>query len=474
MMMNKEFRVALIRAFSLSDFKEPAEPLGIEAIAAVLRLNGIECELFDRELTSFDETVASVIKYKPSLIGISVLMADNAPDAIKLLLKIRQEQYTPCIIGGMFITTSYEQAGALFPKDCKLVAGEGETAILKVCSELTGTIYPAMEKQHLSPNEWPWMYRPRLQEYLDIGAPINMRTSRGCPGRCNFCATPSLPYSLNNWRGRNVNDIADEMQILCDKYTPHAFNFVDDDFGPLSRLEELTDELAKRSLRCALSLQLRAETVCRASNLPHVAEKLRKAGLSRVFIGLESFNEQTLAYFDKKLNPEKSLEAFTVMRASGIAVHIGYILWHPLSTAERVRYEAKRLKDAGFFTTKIVMARLQLFPGSKLQKDNSYRRISMPIDSYCEEVIKKAAPLYTVWLKGALDVPLRYCLSYIDPDGEAPGKVILVEEQLRRLDELAYEILIEPESVSDSLIISTADDVKERLDAIGSPNISPR
>jgi radical SAM superfamily enzyme YgiQ (UPF0313 family) len=461
------FRVALVRAFSQSDYKEPAEPLGIEALAAILHKNGIEFRLFDRELDSLETVARAVVEYQPSLLGISVLMGENAADATRLILKVRKKITVACVIGGLFVTTCSEEAEALFPHDCELVAGEGETALLRIISKLTGTVYPDSDRKCLLPDEWPWLYRYRLQDYLNMGAPINMRSSRGCPGRCRFCATPSMPHGLNKWQGRNVADVADEMESLCAQYTPHAFNFVDDDFGPLSRVEELTDELKKRGLRCALSLQLRAEAMCREPNLGERTRKLKENGLSRVFIGLESFDRSVLAYFNKEIEPEKSLKVFQTMRASGVAVHIGYILWHPYSTVDSIRREARLLKDAGFFTTKIVMAKLQMFPGCELRREQPREGFTMPVDDYFEIVRSITLPLYNVWLKGALDVPLRYCLAHEEPNGDAPRKVREIEREMGRLDELSFQILLDPDSTSASAVLETAEDVKKRLREIG-------
>jgi radical SAM superfamily enzyme YgiQ (UPF0313 family) len=394
-------------------------------------------------------------------------MEDNAIDASRLLLKVREQMAVPCVIGGMFVTTGYQRARALFPADCRLVVGEGETALLKICSDISGIEDPGADRPYRSPEEWPWLYRPHLQDYLDIGAPINMKTSRGCPGTCRFCATPSLPYGLNKWCGRRISDVADEMQHLCEQYTPHAFNFVDDDFGSLERVEALAEELCKRHLRCALSLQLRAATVYNAVNLEDRMLKLKKGGLCRVFIGLESFDGQALGYFNKQLDPMKALEAFLAIRRAGVAIHIGYILWHPLSTIISVRNEAKMLRDSGFFTTKIVMAKLQVFPGCGLQQEEINAHRSDSLDIYYETVKDKIAPLYDTWLIGALDVPRQYCLAYLDPCGEAPKRVIEIENALERVDDLSYLVLMDAESVTSPEIAAVADSVKERLYEIG-------
>ncbi|MCL2337064.1 MAG: B12-binding domain-containing radical SAM protein, partial [Firmicutes bacterium] len=331
MIEHHPFRVALVRAFSRADEKELAEPLGIEALAAILRKNDIACRLFDRERDSMADIVEQIVAYNPSLLGLSVLMEDNALDAARLLLKIRQRLAVPCVIGGLFVTASYEQARAIFPKDCYLVRGEGETALLKICAAINGLTYPEMEKPYLLPEEWPWLYRYHLQDYLNLGAPINMKSSRGCPGQCRFCATPSLPDGLNRWRGRKIADVADEMEHLSKLYYPPAFNFVDDDFGPLSRVAELTEELKKRNVRCAFSLQLRAAAVYNTPNYAGIIRKLQAGGLCGVFIGVESFDAKTLAYFNKPLDPFEALRAAQSFRACGMAVNVGYLLWPPLA-----------------------------------------------------------------------------------------------------------------------------------------------
>ena len=123
------FKVALVRTFSQFNYEEPGEPLGIEALAAILRKNGIECKLFDRERDSLETVADAIIEYNPSLLGLSVLLEDNAFDALKLLFKIKRKLSVPCVVGGLFITTDFEKAKALFPSDCKLVVGEGETSL---------------------------------------------------------------------------------------------------------------------------------------------------------------------------------------------------------------------------------------------------------------------------------------------------------------------------------------------------------
>ena len=468
-MGQSDFKVALVRAFSQSDYKEPAEPLGVEALAAMLGKYGFECRVYDREMEKQDDIIADILAYRPSLVGLSVMMEDNTYDALQIIARLRPKlDGAAYVAGGLFVTTNHDKARARFPSHCQLIIGEGEVPLLRLCCELSGRQQDITQKNTLHPSEWPWLYRHELDEYIRIGAPINMRTSRGCPGQCRFCATPYMPDGLNKWQARQIADVADEMEMLCKSHHPHAYNFVDDDFGALSRVEDLTAELKNRGLRCALILQLRANTIMNDPNLYDRMKKLNAGGLCRVFIGLESFDQDTLKWFNKPLDPGKTLKAFRTIQDAGVAVHIGYILWHPMSTEESVRNEAQALWDSGFFTTKIVMGKLQLFPGCGLQLEHPEKtRISFPLEDYYNVVAQKIAPLYDAWLPGALCVPGLICLSWLEQGGKAASDVLEIEAQLARLDELSYAVLMNPDAVSDETISQTAKDVKERLHETG-------
>ena len=457
-----------MRTFSQYNYEEPGEPLGIEALAANLRKNNIACRLFDRERDSLEAVADAVIAYQPSLLGLSVLLEDNAFDACKLLLKIRRKRNTPCVVGGLFITTDYDKARALFPKDCRLVAGEGETALLKICSEISGVRYPDMDRPYLMPEEWSWLYRPDLQYYLDMGAPISMKSSRGCHGQCSFCVTPSLPNGQNKWLGRKIVDVAEEMEYLSKNYYPPAFNFIDDDFGPLSRLVELTDELKKRNVQCAISLQLRANAVYHTPNYEQIMRNLKENGVYFVFIGLESLNKETLAYFNKRMDPGKALQVVQTIRDCGIAVNAGYILWHALSTVESVKKEAVMLHDAGLFTAKTCISNMGIFPGCQLHKELGNKHYAMPLDYFFSKIKAANAPLYDTWLISALKIPRYYAIAYLKPDRGLQDKISTIEKELERVNELSFQLLMDYENADSKEIDKTAADVKERLREISS------
>lgn len=474
--MNQEaFKVALVRPKSEAVFMEPAEPLGIEALGAALLAEGIDCRLFDREMerTFGDDVLGGILAYQPTLIGLSVMTADNLRDALRLLLQVRERMPdVACVVGGLYVTTNRRHAVAQFPRGCHFLTGEGEITLPRLCKALMRGESPEPDSPYPHPTEWPRMLRHRLQDYLDVGAPINMRSSRGCPGGCTFCATPTLPEPLGRWAGRDIEDVADEMQELCAVHFPHAFNFVDDTFDPVERVEQLVEALDARSLRCALSLQLRAEDLYRTPDLPARIARLRAGGLSRIFVGLESMDPETLRMFRKPLDPWRALDAFDAVRAAGVAVHIGYILWHPNSTLESVLRETAILKERGHFTVKTLMGKLMLFPGCRLHRDlretsQGEPRLSMQLDAHCERIAALIAPLYDAWLTGALDAPRQHCLAFLERGGAAGERARRIEETLTHLSDRAYDVLLSPDDADPAHIATVAREGKEALHAIG-------
>ena len=70
---------------------------------------------------------------------------------------------------------------------------------------------------------------------LRIDHEIPILASRGCVGRCRYCAIASFYRQCRGapWRRRDPAQVAEELRVLCDQYRAYKFSFVDDDFlGP--------------------------------------------------------------------------------------------------------------------------------------------------------------------------------------------------------------------------------------------------
>jgi len=416
-----EGRVALVRPLARGGQQEFQEPLGAEALAGYLRQLGWACRVFDRQLDRRlgRDTLAALRDYGPKWVGFSLMTEAEAPDALQPWQSLKQPGRR-CFAGGLFITTAWEQARALFPQDATLICGEGEGAVAAL---LCGQPLP---KAPLPPDDWAKPSRDQLELYLRLGGVINLRSARGCPGRCAFCATPGLHIPC--YAARSLRLVVDEMEELASFYQA-AFNFVDDDFGPLERLEALAAELERRKLKTAFSLELRAGELRRATRKQ--LRRLRQAGLSRVFTGLENLDLETLKRWCKPIDTQALLQAVARCRGAGIETSVGYILWHERSTPEAVQEQMARLHEQGLLDPKAALSRLILFPGSRLYRELGNYGPPRPVDllpraaAAYQELEQRLSPLLKLWIKAAAQLPAACCRELLQGSGEA--------EQLRAL-----------------------------------------
>ncbi|NLG10826.1 MAG: radical SAM protein [Coriobacteriaceae bacterium] len=495
--------VALIRPLYEGDESEFQEPLGIERLAGFLKANtDEEVRLFDRRLyqqerlfgladeNSFsfwdDFTRAFPVTAPPDIIGLSVMTAEDVPDSLRLISRLKT--FYPrahFIVGGLFVTTALDSAQRRFPAEVQLVSCEGEIPLLETFRAVMaeGVVKtPRFESEkcdaerfdarslpdksdspkdiHLTPDGWAIASRPDLERYLALGCAISLQSSRGCHGSCSFCATPKLPSPYRRWQGRSLPLVVDEIALL----SAHAaesgllpiFNFVDDDFGPLSRIEALDLELKRRGLRIAYALQLRAADLLEQDRLPERLAELRKGGFTRVFLGVESLCPQTLEDWNKSYATDKLPEVFSALKKAGISAHIGYILWHSGTSVEDARIEAKRLWEMGLYCPKVAESRMVLFPGSRLHERGlaakqvshaaCWEPMSAESERFYQQLSNKLRPVYDAWKEGAVLSP------WLAAQAHLTGERTLIEALdavLAECDRISYRSFVHDEFPQD-------------------------
>lgn len=426
-------RVALVRPLCGVQDAEFQEPLGAEAICGYLREKNVPCQVFDRMLGA---SVSEIDAFQPDFVGFSLMTDADAPDALRLRLLLARENRR-FFAGGLFVTTCFEQARALFPADTALISGEGEGPVFELVTTglVEGRLFP-------SPDEWAFASRDRLDEYLARGGVINIRASRGCRGICAFCTTPRLDLPKQRHETRGIEKIADEMALLIRAGHPAIFNFTDDMFGDHTRIEALINALSERKLRAAFTLEMRAREA--AGTPADVWPKLRAGGLCRVFTGLESLNPNTLAAWKKAVPIPRLTEALNAMRLCGIAYETGYILWHSETTPESAWAEAKELRRLDLFSPKAALSRLVLFPGSLLHAREGADGVTLcPLKPDAQRLLNRwetlLQRLMPLWISGSCAYPKMVCEAFLSDARVQPSRAL--DDCLRRMRELAFDAL---------------------------------
>ncbi|MCL2504161.1 MAG: radical SAM protein [Coriobacteriia bacterium] len=487
---------ALVRPLHAGDETEFQEPLSIECLAGYLAERGHSAYVFDRRLyeaegdasrfwAEFNATAERVGGF--GVVGVSVMTADDVSDALRIIERVRSHwPQTVFVAGGLYVTNAPEQARARFPVAVRLVHGEGEVPLLSLAADAVAV---AAEHRVLTPDEWAYPVRPGLRRYARQHCSINLRSARGCSGACTFCATPNLPKPYRRWAARDMRMVVGEIAELA----AHAeregvlpiFNFVEDDFGSLARVEELDAGLRCRGLRIAYSLQLRGQSLVREPRLHERLYKrlvpLRAGGFSRLFIGLESVDAATLSAWRKPLDVDAMFEVIDTFKRAGIQTHIGYILWHQQSTLQGVRAEAAELYGRGLFTTKCAISRMICFPGSADNRREEaacrdaphppgpaqvhWERLSPECEREFARIESYLFPLYRLWAQGATLLPYAAARVHLEGSAcDAGNDVERIERVLSACDAVAYRALADGVFGTDT--ITLARELRGEFDAL--------
>lgn len=194
---------------------------------------------------------------------------------------------------------------------------------------------PALEGQVLPllPPEVSRRYAP---------VPGTFDAGRGCPFVCSFCTIINVQGRTS--RHRTADDVERLLRANLKNGIRHYF-LTDDNFARNRNWESIFDRIA--DLRAELGVQfkftIQVDTLCH--RIPNFIEKAKKAGVSRVFIGLENVNAENLQAAHKRQN--KVAEYRTMLlewKRRSITTYCGYILGFPADTPERIREDIETVK----------------------------------------------------------------------------------------------------------------------------------
>ena len=188
----------------------------------------------------------------------------------------------------------------------------------------------------------PPPFLPRKFVRRTLGNNTSFDAGRGCPFQCSFCTIINVQGRKS--RHRSPDDIE---KIVRQNWAQKIYRYfiTDDNFARNKDWEAIFDRLAK--LRevdgIRLGLMIQVDTMCH--KIPNFIEKAKRAGVTRVFIGLENINPNNLAAAKKKQN--KIIEYRKMLLAwkqQGILIFAGYIIGFPGDTPESVRRDIDIIK----------------------------------------------------------------------------------------------------------------------------------
>ncbi len=187
---------------------------------------------------------------------------------------------------------------------------------------------------------------PILPRYLVrkyTGAITSFDAGRGCPFECSFCTIINVQGRKS--RGRTPDDVE---RIIRGNYAQgiKSYFITDDDFARHRGWEAILDRVIKlreeEGLKVSFTIQV--DTAC--SRLNRFIEKAARAGCSKVFLGLENINQESLMGTGKKQNHVGEYRAMLqAWRNHGVITYAGYIIGFPIDTYESVMRDIETIKQ---------------------------------------------------------------------------------------------------------------------------------
>lgn len=306
------------------------KPLPLKSIPKNYSRYGISEEILLKRLSFLEE---------PDLICVSSGMTYWYPGVFKII-EITREFFkkTPIVLGGIYATLCYEHAKRHSGADI-IFNGKGELEALKLISEQTQFHNPH-SAIHIDSLPYPsFDLYPQLHYVCIV-------TSRGCPLKCTYCASPFLSEGFFR---RDPLKVVEEIEYWTTQYHINNIAFYDDALliEPSKHFIPMMNEVIKRGIRCNFH----------TPNAIHIREIDREvAGLlyrgrfKTIRLGFESSSEATQIETGGKVDNREFRQAINHLKRvgySGEEIGVYIMVGLPGQRVGEVEESIAFVKEAG-------------------------------------------------------------------------------------------------------------------------------
>ena len=229
---------------------------------------------------------------------------------------------------------------------CSLFAGEAEDnridqVLQHAADGRLQPIYNYMDDlPALESTPTPYLPPALLKRTLDHYGSFD--AGRGCPFQCSFC-------TIINVQGRKSRRRSpDDIEHLIRQHYAHGFRWffvTDDNLARNKDWEAIFDRIIELREREGIEIKMviQVDTLCR--KIPNFVDKAARAGVRKVFLGLENIIPANLLAAKKRQNKiTEYRKMILAWKKAGVITYAGYILGFPADTPEPIREDIEIIK----------------------------------------------------------------------------------------------------------------------------------
>jgi radical SAM superfamily enzyme YgiQ (UPF0313 family) len=337
---------------------EDQDNLGLRYLSSALRTAGHQTRIVKLG-AGIAPVVEQICAFRPDVVGFSLIFQYLLPAFAELIGSLRRQGlFAHFTIGGHYPSfepgatleaileldsvVRFEGEETLVGLTAAVLSGRDWREVAGIAFRLDGEIRtsaPRIGRPDLDALPWPDRDDiPYERQHLPTASVLG---GRGCPWVCSFCSIITF-YEGNGTKGRRRRDpvqLVDEVEHLHKRRGVKVILWQDDDFLAGGRAGvRWAHAIAQECVRRGLHRGLRWKISCRSDEIrAGVLEPLVDAGLTHVYMGVESGDAGSLIRLNKHLTPDVHLRAADILRSLGLSFDFGFMLLEPWSTFATVR-----------------------------------------------------------------------------------------------------------------------------------------
>ncbi len=394
-------RVALVypyfRTRSQTELLFP--PLGAATLASQLHRLGIETKIFDCTFETFEEIQKKLSSYQPDVVGI-YSMVTLSRNTFQIAEMLRADLPDSLLIAGGPLPTLYPEryceafdavfrgeADLSFPRFCRDLFNQKNSRLrlkelplekyegLFIKQDGLQMDNPMTHYREKEIDSFPLPYRDdfdhaayqKIWSQMDGSKTTSIITTLGCSFSCDFC---SKPVFGSLFRRRNLDAVFEEIEQIRGLGYDSLW-IADDNFTlDVSFLKEFCQRIVGRNIKWSC--------LSRVTGINEEITKLMKeSGCRRVYLGLETGNQDTLKLMKKQATLEEGINAVHLFHKAGVEVAAFFIVGYPGETISSIedtfQYALELPLDYISFNVPFPLPGSQLFERvSKLDKNKDW------------------------------------------------------------------------------------------------------